>query len=396
MTRMASSLSLAPRDRHETHRVATPLELFFDLASVIAIASAASGLHHALSAGHPAEGLVGYAFGFFAMWWAWMNYTWFASAYGNDGVLFRLVTMLIIFGSLVMAADMPDMFGREHFYTVLAGYLIMRVGMISLWLMAAYGDPARRTTALRYALGIALAQIYWSVIIIFAQPGNFFFSALFGLGVVFELSVPALAERAGQTTWHRHHIMERYGLLNIIVLGEGLLASVLAIRAAEESFSLASPMVHTAIAAAVVFFCFWSLYFIAEEHLSRETLHRALVWGYGHVAIFAAGAACGAGFGVLVDILTGHASVSLRIGDIAVGVPIAIYLLGLWFVRDRYSMRGAWKWLLPAAAALILAIALAAPAALELMTIALVLCTAIRRYASSHGGVHGTESRHGH
>jgi len=396
MTGTASSLSLPPRDRHEAHRVATPLELFFDLASVIAIASAAAGLHHALSAGHPVEGLIGFTFAFFAMWWAWMNYTWFASAYGNDSLLFRLVTMLIIFGALVMAADMPDMFEREHFYTLLIGYLIMRAGMIVLWLMAARGDPVRRGTALRYAFGITLVQIYWSIVIVLMQPGGSFFLALFLLGVVFEMVVPAVAERASPTVWHRHHIIERYGLLNIIVLGEGLLACVLAIRAAEEGFSLTNPLVHTAIAASIVFFCFWALYFTAEEHLSRDTLGRALTWGYGHVAIFAAGAACGAGFGVLIDILTDHATVPLRTGDIAVGIPIAIYLLGLWFVRDRFCMRGAWKWLLPVAAVVVLAVAFAVPAALELMTLTLVLCTIMRRYASSHGGVEVSESRHAH
>ena len=34
-----ASFALSPRDSHEHHRVATPLELFFDLASVVAIAS---------------------------------------------------------------------------------------------------------------------------------------------------------------------------------------------------------------------------------------------------------------------------------------------------------------------------------------------------------------------
>ncbi|GHG94846.1 low temperature requirement protein A [Pseudodonghicola xiamenensis] len=39
-----------------------------------------------------------------------------------------------------------------------------------------------------------------------------------------ELAVPALAERYRATPWHRHHIIERYGLLNIFILGEILLS----------------------------------------------------------------------------------------------------------------------------------------------------------------------------
>lgn len=49
-------LPLAPRDPTEPHRRATPLELLFDLVSVIAVASAAASLHHAILAFHITEG----------------------------------------------------------------------------------------------------------------------------------------------------------------------------------------------------------------------------------------------------------------------------------------------------------------------------------------------------
>ena len=80
----------APRSPAESHRTATPLELFFDLWFVVAVAQAANSLHHALADGHAADGVVGYPLVFFAIWWAWMNFTWFASAYDNDDVLYRL------------------------------------------------------------------------------------------------------------------------------------------------------------------------------------------------------------------------------------------------------------------------------------------------------------------
>ena len=55
---------------------------------------------------------------------------------------------------------------------------------------------------------------------------------LFALLVVCELCVPAWAERTGTTTWHPHHIAERYGLFFIIVLGETILSSTLAVQEA--------------------------------------------------------------------------------------------------------------------------------------------------------------------
>lgn len=56
------------RDHHETHRVATTLELYFDLVFVIAIAATASGLHYSLAAHQFSEGLIHFSTSFFCVW----------------------------------------------------------------------------------------------------------------------------------------------------------------------------------------------------------------------------------------------------------------------------------------------------------------------------------------
>jgi low temperature requirement protein LtrA len=351
------------RDVHQPHRVATSLELLFDLVTVIAVASAAAGLHHAIAGGHATDGVVRFAMAFFGIWWAWMNYTWFASAYDNDDVLFRLLTLAIMGGALAIASGIELFFKSLDLTMVVTGYLIMRVGMVVLWLRAALGDPARRTTALTYALGIALVQVYWAGLLWVDSSSSVRLTLLFALGAAFEIAVPALAERNGRTPWHRHHIIERYGLLNIIVLGETLLAGSLALRAVTgEHFQIA--LVRVALSSLVIVFSMWWLYFSKEEHLQSQDLGRSLTWGYGHVLIFAAGAAVGAGFAVVVDIVSGHAQVLLKVGNYAVAVPVALYLLGLWFVRDRFYFDGAARHVLPAFAALVLLVPLQ-PLALE-------------------------------
>jgi low temperature requirement protein LtrA len=351
------------RDVHQPHRVATSLELLFDLVTVIAVASAAAGLHHAIAGGHATDGVVRFAMAFFGIWWAWMNYTWFASAYDNDDVLFRLLTLAIMGGALAIASGIELFFKSLDLTMVVTGYVIMRVGMVVLWLRAALGDPARRTTALTYALGIALVQVYWAGLLWVDSSSSVRLTLLFALGAAFEIAVPALAERNGRTPWHRHHIIERYGLLNIIVLGETLLAGSLALRAVTgEHFQIA--LVRVALSSIVIVFSMWWLYFSKEEHLQSQDLGRSLTWGYGHVLIFAAGAAVGAGFAVVVDIVSGHAQVLLKVGNYAVAVPVALYLLGLWFVRDRFYFDGAARHVLPAFAALVLLVPLQ-PLALE-------------------------------
>ena len=104
---------MSGRDPEEAHRSATPLELFFDLCFVVAVAAAAATLHHDLAHGH-LSGLAGYAMVFFAIWWAWVNYSWFASAYDTDDVIFRLLTFVVMTGVLVVAAGTPQAAGEEH------------------------------------------------------------------------------------------------------------------------------------------------------------------------------------------------------------------------------------------------------------------------------------------
>ncbi len=368
---------LGPRDRHEAHRVATPLELFFDLVTVLAVAAAATGLHHSLAQGHPAQGIVGFVCAFFAIWWAWMNYTWFASAYDNGDSLFRLLTLLIMGGALILATGIPNFFGGGRDLALgVAGYVVMRLGMVTLWLRAAAGHPSQRGQARRYALGIALVQVYWTLALLGGLLKGLAFYPAFLVGAVLELSVPLWAERHGMTPWHRHHIVERYGLMNIIVLGETLLAAVMATRAAIDAGALLGEIAVVAIAAVVTAFAMWWLYFTEDEaQLATDRFDRTFVWGYGHVLIFAGGAAAGAGFATQVDVLTEHAHLTGVVADFAVAVPVAVYLFGLWLVRDRYCLSGAARPSLLVGALLALATPLVpnSMAALAILTVACVI-----------------------
>ena len=147
------------RDRGETHRASTPLELLVDLSFVVAVAQIASELHHSISEGHVADALPGYLMVFFAIWWAWMNFTWFASAFDVDDVPYRLLTFLQIAGVLVLAAGVPKAFEQNDFLAITIGYVIMRLAMVAQWLRAARSVPDERGVALRYAIGVSIVQI---------------------------------------------------------------------------------------------------------------------------------------------------------------------------------------------------------------------------------------------
>jgi len=220
---------MVARATDEDHRASTPLELLFDLTFVVAIAQAAAELAHYIEDGKVGEGIVSYLTVFFAIWWAWMNFTWFASAYDNDDVPYRLLTLLQMSGVLVLAAGVPAAFEQRDFVAVTIGYVIMRVAMVAQWLRAARTDQQHRANALRYAAGTALVQVAWLLRLLLPERLGL---ASFLVLAAAELAVPWWAERGSMTTWHPRHIAERYGLFTIIVLGETILAATVAVKSA--------------------------------------------------------------------------------------------------------------------------------------------------------------------
>lgn len=134
---------MVARRRDEEHRVATPLELLFDLCFVVAVGQAGVELVSAFADERIGAGLLNYAMVFFAVWWAWMNFTWFASAYDNDDVLYRVTTLVQIAGVLVLAAGVRRAFEEEDYLVVWVGYVIMRVALSSQWFRAARSSRGR-------------------------------------------------------------------------------------------------------------------------------------------------------------------------------------------------------------------------------------------------------------
>jgi low temperature requirement protein LtrA len=152
---------MSARDTEASYRVSTPLELLFDLVFVVAVSQASQSLHHLISEDHVAQGVLAYLMVFFAIWWAWMNFTWFASAFDTDDWLYRVLTIVQMGGVLVLAAGVHDAMVEFDFLVVTWGYVIMRLALVAQWLRAAASDPESRRTALRMALGVTVVQVLW-------------------------------------------------------------------------------------------------------------------------------------------------------------------------------------------------------------------------------------------
>jgi low temperature requirement protein LtrA len=341
---------LAGRSPDEPHRVSTPLELFFDLVIVVAVARAASGLHHAIVENHAGPGVVMYAMVFFGIWWAWVNFTWFASAYDNDDVVYRLLVLVQLTGALIFAAGIPN-FEHGDLRVGVTGYVLMRLALVTLWLRAARADPARRRTTLRYAGGVTLVQVAW-IGSLFLPPG-FLRPAFWTLALV-EILVPAWAERASRTPWHPEHIAERYGLFTLITLGESILAASLAVQAAAEHGSPARGLMPVLAGGLLIVFAFWWLYFEHPGHEVLTSVRSGFLWGYAHYFVLGAAAAVGAGLAAAVDQAADRAAISARAAGVAVAIPAAVFLACLWFLHARSDRSFAARVVTPGAVVAIL------------------------------------------
>lgn len=319
------------RDRTEPHRPSTPLELLFDLCFVVAVAVLAASLHHGLVEGHIASAVLVYAVLFVPLWWAWMSYTWYATAFDNDDVLFRLLTLAQMAGVLVVASAIPSALAGNPVPFTLA-YTAMRVPLVLQWIRAARQDAAHRRFATRYAVGIVVAQSIWLAALAVPAPTRW---GVWALAIVVDLLTPIWATRvAPGRVFHAGHIAERYGLFTLIVLGETILAVAIGAREVIDASVLDLDTVVICITALVVAFGIWWLYF---DTLGRQALERhrraAFIWGYGHALLYAAIAAIGAGVQAQLDLQGSAASPWLLV------VPTGVVLLSLAWLQQAANVR---------------------------------------------------------
>jgi low temperature requirement protein LtrA len=354
------------RDPHEHGRVATPLELLFDLVFVVAIGQAASQFAHLLAEGHVAAATGAFVFSMYAVIWAWINYAWFASAFDTDDWLHRLVTMVQMVGVTIMGLGLPAVFhsldadhGIDN-HVVVAGYVVMRVAMLFHWLRAARQAPQYAGACRTYVWTIGIAQVGWVLTaLVPLTTAQAAIAAVVLLAI--EMGGPYLAEtRHGGTPWHAHHIAERYSLLAIIALGEGIVGTMASLAAVVQVQGWTMDAVLVVVAGMGLTFGMWWAYFLMSAgevlHVRRE---RSFKWGYGSMVVFAAIAATGAGLDVAGLAIQHKAHIGTVGVVLSLAVPVGVYLVALYgLYRVLY---GDWRWFHGLLLALTLAVLAAAP-----------------------------------
>lgn len=330
---------MSGRDPDEEHRVATPLELLFDLTFAVAFGIAASELARMLAENHVGAGLLGFSLATFAVCWAWINFSWFASAYDTDDWVYRLLTMLQMVGVVIMALGFPQMYAsieQGHHVdnkVMVAGYVVMRIALVAQWLRAAVQDPDHRAACLTYVTAVTIAQTGWvfSIFLHTSVPVTFVIVAVL-IGV--ETLGPVLAEtRRGGTPWHAHHITERYGLLTIIALGEGVVGTVASVSAVVGAQGWSYGAIFVAVAGIGLTFGMWWTYFVVPQS-DLLNAHRDRNFWFGYLPIVTLGSivATGAGLHGAAYYIEHQSKLGSVQTVLSVAVPVATYIASIYLL----------------------------------------------------------------
>ena len=124
-------------------------------------------------------------------------------------------------------------------------------------------DRAERTGVSAVRDGLVVCQLGWVGMLFVPESAR---SWVFPLLVLAELSVPVIAELRPSTSWHPHHIAERYGLFTLIVLGETVSAATIAVQEALDEHDELGDLLPLAAGGLLIVFAAWWIYFAVPIH----------------------------------------------------------------------------------------------------------------------------------
>ena len=215
----------------EEDRRATWLELFLDLVFVAAVAEVAG----TLSADPTAAGLGRFLVLFLPIFWAWAGFTFYATRFDTDDLVYRLLTLLGMFAVAGLASTVPDaLHGGQNTFVV--AYVCVRAILLVLYARVYRDVEVARPVAGWFIVMFGLGVMGWLVSLAVPVPWKY---AVWGVALAVEYAAPIRAWRLLRgVPVDPRHLPERFGLLIIIVLGEGVIGVVLG--TAEVSWTLRS------------------------------------------------------------------------------------------------------------------------------------------------------------
>ncbi|MBO9522361.1 MAG: low temperature requirement protein A [Nocardioidaceae bacterium] len=281
-------------------RVVSPLELFYDLVFVVFVSEVA----HALAAHPDATGVRSFVVLFTVLWFAWFNGTSYQDLHGSDdgrSRTYMFVQMGFVSLLAVYAGHAPD---RAHDGRVFGGLLAAFIAWMAYqwWVVRQQDDPESAAITTPYFAG--LAAIFAAAVASAFVASNDLRVLLWATGAALAIVLPMFArlgdhqaalDRAFQLS---SSMVERFGLLTIIVLGEVIVGIVGGLSSAEHTTATTT----VGLLCLLVSFGIWWTYFdFAGQRPPRPRTSTRVLWLVTHLPLTMAVAATGAGMVSLIE-----------------------------------------------------------------------------------------------
>jgi len=283
-----------PHGEQPRERVVGPLELFYDLAVVVLVAQAARHL-----AGHLTwRGLGEFVVVFTLVWIAWANGSLHHELHGHDDARSRSTFLIQILVLAAIGACIPQAGGARGAAFAIAAAVLFAVLAI-LWLLAARGDrPEYRRSSRLFVTGTAACAVLLASTALLPASARVPAWGLLDAAYLAGFAAVILTATPGASLTVTDALIERFGTLTIIVLGETLTGVVAGLA----SQPISAVTLAVGLTAVVVGFGAWWTYFdFAGQRRPRPTQPATAQWMLSHLPLTAAIAAMGAAMVSLVD-----------------------------------------------------------------------------------------------
>lgn len=266
----------------EDKRTSTWLELFYDLAFVVAVAVLSERLLGDLTF----AALASFGAYFALLWWLWASHTYYADRYDTDDLVYRLLAAGQMVAVVVLAAALAGDSTSTQVFAI--GYALARVILVVMYWRAYRHVDETRDLIRGYLTGFGAATVIWALAIV--VPENIRFG-LWAVALAIDLATPWVMRREqAKVPLDVSHLPERFGLFTILVLGESISAVVVGLG----HVSWTGASVVAAAASIGVATGLWWMYFdnaqgqIVRRDPSVRRTWRPTAWIYTHLPLAAA------------------------------------------------------------------------------------------------------------
>jgi low temperature requirement protein LtrA len=272
-----------PKPGHE--RKVSWLELFYDLVYVAALVQLGS----ALAAHVSLAGALAFAGLMVPLWFTWTGFTFYNNRFLVDDAVHRLLVFVQMLAIGAVAASVSRVLDGDH-RTFAVAYGVARFVLASLYARAHAQVPEARSMTRRYSTGFAIGAALWTASAFVPAPWAFF---LWALAQAVDFSTPLGRHAIGLIERYPPdfgHFSERFGILVLIVLGEGFVKVLTELS--ERGLGVESGAL--AALGLLVTCMLWWIYFddVAGAPIKARRLGSVL-WVYGHLPLAIAVTAVG-------------------------------------------------------------------------------------------------------